>query len=167
MRQNLGSELALLQRGRPIAFATKSLTQAEIAYAQVENELYAILFACRRFHQFTYGRRVIVHSDHRPLSTIVKKLLSAAPPRLQRMLLQLQKYSVQVEHRSGKYIPVSDYLSRASLPDTYSNLIDGLNYVHTVIQQLYVTDRRLEAIRQVIQKDKQMQTLKKTDWWLI
>ena len=51
-----------MQRGRPIAFALKSLTPAEIAYAQVGKELNAILFACRRFHQFTYGRRVIVHS---------------------------------------------------------------------------------------------------------
>ena len=61
---------------------------------------------------------------------------------MERMLLQLQKYSIQVEHKRGKDIPVSDYLSRTSLLDTYSNLIDGLDlHAHTVIQQLCVIDR--------------------------
>ena len=32
-----------------------------------------------------------VESDHKPLESITKKPLSAAPPRLQRMLLQLQR----------------------------------------------------------------------------
>ena len=41
-------------------------------------------------------------------------------------------------HKSGKYIPVSDFLSRAFLPDTYPNLVTGLDlHVHTVLQQLF------------------------------
>ena len=43
----------LMQCGRPTAFASKTLTQAEIAYAQVVKELYTILFVYWRFHQFT------------------------------------------------------------------------------------------------------------------
>ena len=75
-----------------------------------------------------------MHSDHKPISAIMKKPLSAAPPRLIRMLLQLQKYNIEVIHKSGKDIPVSDFLSRASLPDTYPNLVTGLDlHVHTVL----------------------------------
>ena len=147
---------ALLQENRPIAFASKSLTQAEIGYAQIEKELLAILFGCKRFHQYTYGRRVTVHSDHKPISTIMRKPISAAPPRLSRMLLQLQKYSIDVIHKSGKDIPVSDFLSRSSLPDTFENISAGLDlHVHAVLQQLFVTDKRLEAVQQAILQDRQ------------
>ena len=149
-----------MQENRPIAFASKSLTQAEIGYAQIEKELLAILFGCKRFHQYTYGRRVTVHSDHKPISAIMRKPISAAPPRLSRMLLQLQKYSIDVIHKSGKDIPVSDFLSRSSLPDTFENLSAGLDlHVHAVLQQLFVTDKRLEAVQQAILQDRQMQAL--------
>lgn len=153
-----GIGTCMMQQGRPIAYASKSLTTTEIGYAQIEKELLAILFGCRRFNQFTYGRKFTVYTDHKPITSIVKKPLSAAPPRLQRMLLQLQKYDMDVQHKSGKEIPVSDYLSRASLPETYSNLIDGLDlHVHTVLQQLHITDKRLENVKQAIQQDSQMQ----------
>lgn len=155
----------LMQDGRPITYASKSLTSSEQMYAQIEKELLAILFGCKRFHQYTYmyGRDLIVHSDHKPITSIMKKPLCAAPPRLQRMLLQLQKYRVTVVHVSRKDIPVSDFLSRQSLPDSMPNLIEGLDlHVHSVKQQLCVTDRRIESIRQAIFQDKSMQILKQT-----
>ena len=114
-----GIGCCLMQEEGPIAFASKSFTQTEVGYAQIEKELLAIVFGLKRWNQFTYGRHVIVHSDHKPISAIMKKPLSAAPPRLMRMLLQLQKYNIEVLHKSGKDIPVSDFLSRVSLPDTY------------------------------------------------
>ncbi|MET0104994.1 MAG: RNase H-like domain-containing protein [Sedimenticola sp.] len=155
-----GIGCCIMQRGRPIAFASKSLTKTEVGYAQIEKELLAILFGCKRFHQYTYGRQVIVHSDHKPISSIMKKPLSAAPPRLMRMLLQLQKYNIEVIHKSGKDIPVSDFLSRSYLSDTYPDLTSGLDFhVHTVLQQLFVTDRRLESIKTEIKQDAQMQDL--------
>ena len=90
----------------------------------------------------------------------MKKPLSAAPPRLMRMLLQLQKYNIEVSHNSGKDIPVSDFLSCASLPATYPNLVTGLDlHVHTVLQQLFITDKRLKTIQTEIEHDRQMQTL--------
>ena len=40
----------------------------------------------------------MVESDHKPLETIVKKPLANAPPRLQRMLLRLQKYDFVIQY---------------------------------------------------------------------
>ena len=91
-----GREAAVFQEEKPIAFASKSLTQAGQNYAQIEKELYAILFGCRRFHQYLYGREIQVYTDHKPLENISKKPLASAPPRLQRMLLQLQKYNLKI-----------------------------------------------------------------------
>ena len=77
----------MLQEGKPIAYASKSLKSTEENYAQIEKELYAVVFGCKRFHEYMYGRRVIVESDHKPLEAILKKPLAAAPPLLQRMIL--------------------------------------------------------------------------------
>ena len=59
-----GLGAALLQDGRPLAYASRALTAADRNYAQIEKELLAIVFSTERFHQYTYGRSVIVESDH-------------------------------------------------------------------------------------------------------
>ena len=88
-QDGLGS--CLLQEGHPIAYASRSLTEAEKNYAQIERELLAIVFACEKFNQYIYGKEVTVQTDHKPLQAIQSKPLHKAPPRLQRMLLRLQK----------------------------------------------------------------------------
>lgn len=66
----------LLQDEKPMAFASRSITETETRYANSEKELLAILFGLERFHQYTYGKHVIVESDHKPLEAIVKKAIS-------------------------------------------------------------------------------------------
>ena len=58
---------ALLQRGRPIAYTSRALTETERRYAQIEKEMLAIVFSLEKFHQYTYGRHVKIQSDHKPL----------------------------------------------------------------------------------------------------
>ena len=77
-----GMGATLLQKGRPIAYASKSLNDSQRAYAQIEKELLAIVFGCEKFHEYLYGRHVIVESDHKPIEAIMKKCLASAPPRL-------------------------------------------------------------------------------------
>ena len=52
---------------RPVAYASRSLSQAEQNYAQIEWEALAIVFAVQRFHQYVYGREFTLVTDHRPL----------------------------------------------------------------------------------------------------
>ena len=40
----------------PIAFASRSLHDAETRYSQLEKEALAIVFAVRKFHTYLYGR---------------------------------------------------------------------------------------------------------------
>ena len=49
-----------------------------------------IVYALELFHQFTFGRNILVHSDHKPIESILKKPLAGAPRRLQGMMLRLQ-----------------------------------------------------------------------------
>ena len=54
-----------------------------------------------------------VHTDHRPLESILKKPIANASLRLQRTMLQLQRYTLEVKYIPGKYMYVADTLSRA------------------------------------------------------
>ena len=102
----------LLQDGQPIAYTSKSLTDTETRYANIERELLAIVFACQRFITYVLGRPFTVESDHKPLEMIHQKSLVSAPPRLQRMLLQLQRYDVTIRYRPGKEMLLADVLRR-------------------------------------------------------
>ena len=42
------------------AYASKSLTECQQGYAQIEKEFLAITFRCQKFHQYLYGKRFVV-----------------------------------------------------------------------------------------------------------
>ena len=49
-----GSGATLLQEGRPIEFASRTMTSTETRYAQIEKECLAVVFGLERFDQYTY-----------------------------------------------------------------------------------------------------------------
>lgn len=54
----------LLQDGHPIAYASRTLTETEKNYAQIEKALLAIVFSVKKFHQYVYGVRVNVQTTN-------------------------------------------------------------------------------------------------------
>lgn len=139
-KRGLGA--ALLQEGRPVAFASKSLSETESNYCNIEREMLAVVFGLERFHHYVYGREVEIESDHKPLESISKKSLSSAPPRLMRMLLRIQKYDFKLKYVPGKMIPVADALSRLPIPGQEIREMDV--HVHEITN---VTPSRLQQIR--------------------
>ncbi|KAK3885281.1 hypothetical protein Pcinc_010488 [Petrolisthes cinctipes] len=111
---NYGLGAAILQEGKPVAYASRSLTSAEKNYAQIEKEMLAIVFATHRFDQLIYGLPVIqVQMDHKPLESILRRLINDAPnKRLQSMMLKLQRYNWYTHYVSGKHVTIADTLSR-------------------------------------------------------
>ena len=141
-RNGLGS--CLLQEGHPIAYTSRTLTSAEQNYAQIEKELSAIVFACNKFFQYVYFRKTRVQTDHKPLEAIVNKPLWKASPRLQRMLLKLQKYTLDVTYVPEKEMFVADMLSRAFLSDYLEDFDPEMDLVvHSLIRNLLMTAEKL------------------------
>ena len=97
-----GLGAALTKNGKPVAFASKSLTPAEMSYDNIEREMLSVMFALELFHCFVYGKAVTVNNDNKPLESIHLKQLSQALPRLQRMLLLMQSYDVTIKYKPGK-----------------------------------------------------------------
>mgnify|MGYP002803993275 CR=1 FL=1 len=73
--------------------------------AQIEKDLLAIVSECERFNQFIYRKQVTVPSDHKPLEAIITKPLSQAPPRIQCLLIRLQKYHSLLVMADGQENP--------------------------------------------------------------
>ena len=102
---------ALLQGGQPIAFASKTLTNVESCYANIEKECLSVCFGLEKFHTYIYGRHVLIENDHKPLEMIQHKPIHVAPPRLQQMLLHMQKYDYTIVYKPGKDMVLVDCLS--------------------------------------------------------
>ncbi|GBN58964.1 Retrovirus-related Pol polyprotein from transposon 17.6, partial [Araneus ventricosus] len=106
----------LLQKGQPVAYTSATLSEAQTRYSQIEKELLAIVHACEHFHYYVFGQHVEIETDHKPLLGLIHKPFENISPRLQRLLLRLQRYSFKLIHVPGKYLAVADALSRAPLP---------------------------------------------------
>ena len=147
-----GLGAALLQNGLPVAYSSRALTSAETTYAQVEKELLAIVFACEKFDQYVYGRdKVHVQSGHKPLEVIFKMPLVTAPKRLQRMLLRLQRYSLEVPYVRGSEMYIADTLSRAHIPGNPS--VHAVTFAEIdMTEGLSVSPRRLQELRDATAK---------------
>ena len=110
---------AIFQDGQPVEYASRSLTRVERdSYAQIEREMAAVVFACNRFHSYIFGKQdVTITTDHKPSIAIHKKSQCGCRlRRLQRMLLQLHRYSFTLQYVPGSQLIVADTLSRACLP---------------------------------------------------
>ena len=101
-------------RMSPVAYASRTLTETEQRYAQIEKGLLAVVFAWFKFYDYIYGKPVFVETDPQPFVSILKKRLHTAPAHLQRMILKLHKFNQTLIYKKGKKLYLADTLSRAS-----------------------------------------------------
>lgn len=153
-----GLGAALLQEGQPICYASRSLTDTETRYAQIEKEMLAIVYALEKFDQYTYGRKVRVTSDHKPLEAILKKPLASAPKRLQGMIMRVQRYNIEVVWLPGEKMYLADTLSRAYL-STEENPQAEFERIN-MAKFLPVSHEKLQDIQRHTESDESLQQLK-------
>ena len=140
---------------RPIANASKTLTDTQRRYSQIQKEALAVIFALKKFHQFLYGRNFILVTDHKPLIALFgpkKGIPAMAANRLARWALMLSQYDYTIEYRKTTDHGNADALSR--LPAGEDLDFDGeeeeedismVCTIKTISQQLNPTDPGLIA----------------------
>ena len=94
----------------PISYASRTLNNAERNYPTVEKELLAIVWGCKHFRQYLYGRKFTVVTDHRPLTWIFS--VKDPSSRLLRWRLKLEEYEYEVIYKKGSNNTNADALSR-------------------------------------------------------
>ena len=110
---------------RPIAFASRTLSAAELSYSQLEKESLSLVYGVKKFHQYLYGRKFVIVTDHKPLITLLgptSGIPTLAAARLQRWALILSAYSYDLEFRPTQLHSNADGLSR--LPVSSNDGVD-------------------------------------------
>lgn len=157
-----GLGAVLLQDGLPVIYSSRALTETEKGYAQIEKEMLAVVFGCTRFHQYIFNKKVTVESDHKPLMSIYKKPLINAPLRLQRMLIKLQNYDIDIVYKKGTELVIADYLSRNYLPVTQNEITKDIEaHVGLVKQTLPLIEDKFKSFQTETKNDKVLQELLK------
>ena len=140
---------------KPIAYASRSMTNTEQRYAQIEKEA----LACERFQHYLVGARFVVETDHKQLVPLLStKALNQVPIRVQCFRLRLM---TSQSRTYLKELHTADTLSRAPL----SRLDDPLRtevhaYVQMIVTGLPASEERLESIREQEDKDWESSQLK-------
>ena len=93
-----------------LAYASKQLKDAELKYATVEKEAYAVVFAIKQFRHYLSGRQFTVISDHRPLQWLTQQKDNNG--RLGRWAILLGGYDYKIVYRPGKIHQNADCMSR-------------------------------------------------------
>ena len=149
---------------RPVAFCSRTLTEAEVKYAQIEKECLAAVWTCERLARYLVGLPTFKFlTDHKPLVPLINhRDLDKTPLRCQRLLMRLMRFNPQAEHVPGKQMVVTDTLSRCPLLEEQEPLTaeDVQAFVDSVESTRPATDTQMERIREASRHDAQLQKVK-------
>lgn len=118
----IGAVLSQGQIGsdKPVAYASRTLSETEQRYSTIEKELLSIVWAIKYFRPYLYGKKFTIYTDHRPLTWIMS--IKDPNSKLTRWRLRLAEYNYDVKYKKGKSNTNADALSR--IQTVHHNEID-------------------------------------------
>lgn len=102
---------------KPVAYASRTLNDAETKYSAIEKELLAVIWAVKYFRPYLYGTKFQIYTDHRPLAWLYS--LKEPNSKLTRWRLRLQEYDFEIIYKKGSQNTIADALSRIKI-NTYT-----------------------------------------------
>lgn len=96
----------------PVEFGLLKLSPTQQNWSATDKELYAVVFAVRKFHVYIAGssKSIIVETDHRPLIEVIYQ--SSLEPKHERWLEKLRPYRLHFSHIAKISDQSADALSR-------------------------------------------------------
>lgn len=132
---------------KPVAFFSRSLSTAEKNYSQLDREALALVFGVKSSHQYVWGRKFFLETDHKPLKYIFdknKSLPSNVAGRVQRWAVFLSGYDFELKHIEGKTNWSADCLSRAPIIRGEENVkMNEFTYLNFIENEVTMIDINL------------------------
>jgi hypothetical protein len=105
-----GFGVVLHQGAGPVAFFSKPTAPRHAKLAAYERELIGLVQAVRHWRPYLWGRRFVVHTDHRSLRFILDQCLTTIPQH--QWVSKLLRFDFVVGYKPGVQNIVADALSR-------------------------------------------------------
>jgi hypothetical protein len=164
-----------------IAFASRTLRNAEKRYFTTEKEALAVVYAVNKFKTYLLGVPFTIWVDHKSLSFI--KQCKLHNDRLARWILLLQEYNFDIRYVPGRDNIVPDALSRAPVGNEHVRREDAVlriaslhkctrephKQIRNVVKQLTCEQQRLDPKIETLVATIQTDTLavnQKQNWLL-
>uniref|UniRef100_A0AAV2L2F4 Gypsy retrotransposon integrase-like protein 1 n=1 Tax=Knipowitschia caucasica TaxID=637954 RepID=A0AAV2L2F4_KNICA len=149
---------------RPVAYASRTLSPAEKNYSQIEKEALSLVYGVKKFHQYLWGRKFNLITDHKPLLTLFgehKGLPTMAAARIQRWAIILSAYDYHIIYRQSDEHGNADGLSRVPLPETADAGTETMTaYLHALIcEHLEGVPLSAQQISRATRKDAELSRL--------
>ena len=141
-----------------MAFASRSLSEVEQRYTQIEKEVLATVWACEKFAAYLVGGMFSIETDHKPLVPLLSsKHLDCLPPRVLRFRLRLDRFDYTIHHVPGKELYTADTFSRA--PSSVAGIVSQKfqteleEFIDTITSLLPASKDCLEEYRSAQKED--------------
>ena len=160
--QTEGRYLSFRNRLKPIAFASKSLSDAETRYSNIERELLGVVWAVEHFHHYTFANKINIISDHKPLHPLFSgKSLVSCSPRTARLLLKIVDKDIRFFYQHGPSMHISDALSRLPTHNTNAGNQQEVQGLKVSISEISAvqTNVNLNQFKEYTSKDQVMQQM--------
>ena len=154
--EGIGAILGQIQDGKEvaIAYAGRDFNAAERNYSTTEREALAVVFWLKKFEPYLYGRKFILHTDHRSLKWLMS--ISDSTGRLARWSLLLQQYDFEIKHCPGTANANADALSRLPYAMTLPSIsaFDAPGVQVSRVRELQRKDPDLSALTVYLESSK-------------
>lgn len=110
---------------------------------------------------YVYGLSTFTaETDHCPLIAIIKKNLNEMTPRIQRLMMKLQRFDFNLVYMRGKYLVLADTLSQAPTRNSESTTEGDVEiHVRMVHTAFPVSDAKSKQIAEETKKDAELQAV--------
>ncbi|KZV39307.1 peroxidase 64 [Dorcoceras hygrometricum] len=105
-----GVGAVLTQDGRPVAYFSKALASRSLSKSTYEKELMALVLAIQHWRPYLLGRKFLVMTDHRSLTSLMKQRVTT--PDQQHWMRKLLGFEFEIRHKAGVNNGAADALSR-------------------------------------------------------
>ena len=112
-----------------VQYASRTLSDVETRYSQVEKEALAVVWACEKLHLYLYGSEFDMVTDNKAIELIFGNAKSTPKARIERWCLRLLPYKFTIKHQPGAY-NIADYLSRNPIGKTDSDDLEAVATKH-------------------------------------